>query len=93
MVQEFSRTKCADRVELEDMRCPNRGTGGGLNCTLPDGTIIPSGPDTRFRRNVVALRTSNKAIGLNITPDTPIPKWYGETMDHQMAVLGLLQRE
>jgi hypothetical protein len=35
----------------------------------------------------------NKEADLNITSDTLIPKWYGEKMDHQMAVLGLLQRE
>lgn len=32
-------------------------------------------------------------MGLNIISNTLIPKWYGETMDHQMAVWGLLQRE
>ena len=66
---------------------------GAINFTLPDGTIIPPGPDTRFSGNVVALRIRNEEKGLDITPDTPIPKWYGEKMDHQLAVLGLLQRE
>ncbi len=66
---------------------------GAINFTLPDGKIIPPGPDTRFRGNVVALTTRNKEMGLNITANTPIPKWCGEKMDHQMAVLGLLQRE
>ena len=66
---------------------------GVINFTLPDGKIIPPGPDTRFRGNVVALRYRNKEIGLNITPETLIPKWCGEKMDNQMAVSGLLQRE
>jgi len=66
---------------------------GVINFTLPDGKIIPPGPDTRFRGNVVALTTRNKELGLNITPETPIPKWCGEKMDNQMAVLGLLQSE
>jgi len=41
----------------------------------------------------VALRIKNEEKDLNITPDTLIPKWCGEKMDHQMAVLGLLQCE
>jgi hypothetical protein len=71
----------------------NRGTDGTINFSLPDGTVIPPGPDTRFSGNVVALRIRNKEKGLNITPDTLIPMWCGEKMDHQMAVLGLLQCE
>ncbi len=51
------------------------------------------GPDRRFSGNVVTLRTKNEEKGLNITPDTIVTKWCGEKMDHQMAVLGLLQRE
>ena len=71
----------------------NRSVDGAINFTLPDGKIIPPGPDTRFRGNVVALRVRNRKKGLDITPITLPPKWYGEKMDNQMAVLGLLQRE
>jgi hypothetical protein len=71
----------------------NRGTDGAINFSLPDGKIIPPGPDTRFSGNVTALRIRNKEKGLNIAPDTLIPLWCGEKMDHQLAVLGLLQRE
>jgi hypothetical protein len=71
----------------------NRGTDGVINFSLPDGKIIPPGPDTRFSGNVVALRIRNKEKGLNITSDTLVPMWCGEKMDHQLAVLGLLQRE
>jgi hypothetical protein len=42
---------------------------------------------------VPALRIKNEEKDLNITPDTLIPKWWGEKMDNQMAVLGLLQCE
>jgi 5-methylcytosine-specific restriction endonuclease McrA len=70
-----------------------RGADGAINFSLPDGKVIPPGPDTRFSGNVVALRVRNREKDLNITPDTLIPKWCGEKMDHQMAVLGLLQRE
>ncbi len=71
----------------------SRRSNGAIKFTMPDGKLIPPGPDTRFRGNVVALRIRNEEKGLNITPNTPIPKWYGEKMDNQMAVLGLLQRE
>ena len=70
-----------------------KGTDSAINFTIPDGKVIPPGPDTRFRGNVVALRFKNKEMGLNITSNTSIPKWCGEKMDHQMAVLGLLQSE
>ena len=71
----------------------NRGADGAINFSLPNGKLIPSGPDTRFSGNVVALLNRNEQKGLNITPDTIVTKWCGEKMDHQMAVLGLLQRE
>ena len=57
------------------------------------GEIIPTGPDTRFRGNVFALTTRNRRAGLRIDPRTPVPDWYGESMDDSMAVEGLLQRE
>ena len=70
-----------------------RGMDGGIDFTLPDGEIIPAGPDTRFSGNVDALTAQNEELGLNITSNTSVPKWYGEKMDHSLAVLGLLQRE
>jgi len=69
------------------------GPFGANNFTLPDGTLIPPGPDSRSRGNVVALKVKNQAMGVNITPDTSVPRWCGEKMDNQLAVLGLLQRE
>ena len=71
----------------------NRGADGAFNFSLPDGTPIPPGPDTHFRGNGMALKVRNKELDLDITPDTPIPKWCGVTMDNDLAVLGLLQRE
>ena len=71
----------------------NRALDGGIDFTLPDGELIPAGPDTRFSGNVVALTDQNDELGLNITSNTSVPKWYGEKMDHSLAVLGLLQRE
>ncbi|HSH44007.1 MAG TPA: DUF222 domain-containing protein, partial [Arenicellales bacterium] len=61
--------------------------------TDPKGEPIPTGPDTRFRGNVVALTNRNKDEGLNITPDTPVPIWYGNAMDESLAVGGLLDLE
>jgi hypothetical protein len=71
----------------------NRAVNGAIHFSLPDGKVIPQGPDTRFSGNVVALRSRNQEKGLNITSKTVVTKWCGEKMDHQMAVLGLLQRE
>ncbi len=71
----------------------NRGTDGAINFTLPDGKVIPPGPDRRFSGNVVALLNRNEEKGLNITQETIVTMWCGEKMDHQMAVQGLLKRE
>ena len=71
----------------------NKTADGAFNFTLPDGTIIPPGPDQRFRGNGLALKTRNRELDLDITADTSIPKWCGEKMDNDLAVLGLIQRE
>ncbi len=63
---------------------------GAINFTLPDGKQIPPGPDTRFRGNAVAIKIANRENGLDITPETPIPEWYGDRMDPEMAVDMLL---
>jgi hypothetical protein len=61
--------------------------------SLPDGKTIPRGPDTRFRGNVVAIKSRNCKSGLDITPKTSIPDWHGEQMDQWVAVDMLLQCE
>jgi hypothetical protein len=71
----------------------DRSADGNINFNSPDGTTIPPGPDTRFRGNVLALTDQNRELGLNITSNTSVPEWYGEKMDHSLAVLGLIQRE
>ncbi len=45
------------------------GPFGASHFTLPDGTIIPPGPDPRSRGNVVALKVRNRELGLDITSD------------------------
>jgi hypothetical protein len=68
-------------------------TSGAIEFMLPSGNVIPRGPDTRFRGNVVAFKSANRKNGLNITPKTPIPAWYGERMNKQMAIEALLKLE
>jgi hypothetical protein len=61
--------------------------------TNPAGTVIPTGPDTRFSGNLAALFTEHEESGIHITSKTQIPNWLGEKMDDQLAVEGLLFRE
>lgn len=65
--------------------------GEGAVFSLPDGKIIPQGPDTRSRGNVFAITSGNRKNGLNITPETSIPQWHGEQMHDGVAVDMLLQ--
>jgi hypothetical protein len=58
----------------------------------PTGGRIPDCPETRFRGNVFALTAAHHRAGLDIGPQTPVPRWGGETMDDGMAVEGLLKR-
>ena len=67
--------------------------GKGAVFSLPGGKVIPQGPDTRSRGNVFAITSGNHKNGLNITPETSIPQWHGEQMDHGTAVDMLLQCE
>ena len=80
-------------VHEEGFGLNNRGADGAFNFTLPNGIIIPPGPDTRFSGNVVAQQVKNRELGLDITADTLVPNWCGEKMDNDLAVLGLLQLE
>jgi len=61
--------------------------------SLPDGKIIPEGPDSRFRGNVQAIKSTNRSNALVITPATSIPDWQGDQMDHSVAVDMLLACE
>ena len=67
--------------------------GEGAVFSMPDGKTIPQGPQIRSRGNVVAIKSNNRRNGLAITPATAVPHWYGDQMDHGMAVDMLLQRE
>jgi len=61
--------------------------------TDPNGRTIPESGQKRFRGNVFTLRQNNCKVGLDIGPDTPIPLWQGEKMDHGMAIEALLWLE
>lgn len=63
---------------------------GVVGFRLPDGKKNPRGPDMRFRGNVVAIKSANRKKGLNITPNTAIPDWYGNRLDPEMSVGMLL---
>jgi hypothetical protein len=67
--------------------------GEGAVFSLPDGKVIPQGPDTRSRGNVLTLMSGNHKSGLHITPETAVPQWHGEQMDNGIAVDMLLQCE
>ena len=66
---------------------------GRVEFARPDGEIIVTSPAPRSRGNLVHLLRANERNGLNITPKTPVPRWFGEKMDHGLAVLSLLQME
>ena len=76
--------------------------------SLPDGKVIPQGPDGRgpgqpldrdtpvsppSRGNVIEITSRNREKGLEITADTAVPRWHGERMDCSVAVDMLLQCE
>lgn len=67
--------------------------GGVAEFTRPDGEVLSPVPKPRSRGNVISLVRMNRQNGLDITPETSTPHWHGEKMDHQLAVLGLIQRE
>jgi 5-methylcytosine-specific restriction endonuclease McrA len=66
---------------------------GEFAFSLPDGQALPETADGRSRGNVRAIRDANGENGLEITPRTAVPRWYGEKMDDSLAVLALVQRE
>ncbi|MBS3824859.1 MAG: DUF222 domain-containing protein [Wenzhouxiangellaceae bacterium] len=70
-----------------------RMTAAGPKFTDPTGRTIPPTAETRSRGNVITLKRQNRGIGLDIGPETTIPRWEGERMDDGMAVEGLLQLE
>ena len=66
---------------------------GEVRFSYPDGRTMAPGPDGRFRGNVVSIIRNNRKNGLDITSETLPPMWTGETMDYDLAILGLQSRE
>jgi hypothetical protein len=69
------------------------GEHGMVEFSLPDGTGIPNGPDGNSRGNFLNVKEMNRENGIEITSETSIPMWWGDRMDHQMAVQAVLQCE
>ncbi len=69
------------------------GKAGEFRFTLPNGKPIPECPEIRFRGNVEAIKSRTQQRGIRITANTPIPQWFGEQMDAQIVVAGLIRRE
>ena len=80
--------------------------GRGVVFTMPDGKVIPRAGDRRSRGkevrpgypgreaglgDVFAIMVGNHKKGLEITPETSIPRWGGERMDNETAVDMLLE--
>ncbi len=59
----------------------------------PKGTLLPTGPDSRFRGNVLALPSAHSGAGLKIDAGTLPPRWQGEIMDLSLAVQALVRRD
>jgi hypothetical protein len=70
-----------------------RNGTGAIEFSYPDGRMMATGPDSRFRGNVVSIKSGNRSRGLDITPETLPPLWRGEQMDDSLAVLGMVSRE
>jgi len=66
---------------------------GNFNFSLPNGAPIPDCPESRFRGNAMEIKTRNQQRSISITSKTPIPQWYGESMDSHIVVEALLWRE
>jgi hypothetical protein len=66
---------------------------GEVEFTWPDGRRMPFGPDRRFSGNVFELTRQNRQAGLDITPETAVSEWLGESMDVGIAVEELIPQE
>jgi hypothetical protein len=66
---------------------------GEIRFSRPDGRVLAAGQGGRSRGNVKKLCAANDTNGCKIGPDTAVPRWNGESMDHDLALLALIQRE
>jgi len=68
-------------------------TAGEKRFRYPDGRVVPTGADTRFRGDVFSLHVGHRRERLGIGPQSLPPNWQGERMDLGMAIDGLLRRD
>ncbi|MGH8034191.1 MAG: hypothetical protein ACREO9_03115 [Lysobacterales bacterium] len=71
----------------------SRTPSGDFHFTDPAGKRIPAVPVARFSGNLVELMENNQASGIDITPNTSVPHWLGESMDVSIVVHNLWRRE
>ena len=57
------------------------------------GQPIPEAPQTRFSGNVFALINTNRRLGLEVSAETCVPDWGGESLDADMAIAKLVELE
>jgi len=67
-----------------------RGADGTIVFHRPDGEWLPPAfpLESAFP---FALEAMNDDNGLSVTPETCVPRWHGERMDVDLAILGMLQ--
>lgn len=66
---------------------------GEVRFTRPDGQVLPRNWQGRSRGNVDQLRAVNAANGAAIDARTARPQGHSEYMDHDLALLALIQKE
>jgi hypothetical protein len=69
-----------------------RGTRGGLAFHRPDGRVVANAPRLRSGDRH-GLRTGNRRAGLTLGPKTCEPRWYGDPLDMNLTVDGLIERD
>lgn len=66
---------------------------GDIQFTRPDGSVLPTTGDRRFRGNVVSLIQHTRRHAPNLNQTTIVSRWAGEKMDYGLAVDGLVRRD
>ncbi len=66
---------------------------GTIQFTDPKGKIIAPTADRNLRGDFRTIIHDNEQSGLEITPKTTVPDWYGEKMDYSAAIESMLYRE
>ncbi len=70
-----------------------RSAEGDIEFANPDGKRIPQSAEKRFSGSVFSLTEENEELGIAIAPETPIPNWWGESMDSSIVVHNLTIRD